>query len=91
MFRFIPLAFLLTVSAKFVWKHHNNEELPLVLEEIHEQCPNITRIYSLSEPSVQNVPLYVIEFSLTPGYHQPCKCALILFKIKIKNQNIQNV
>lgn len=65
--------FLSAVSAEFVWKHHNNEELPLILEEIHQKCPNITRVYSLTEPSVCNVPLYVIEFSDGPGYHQPCK------------------
>ncbi|CAH4018089.1 carboxypeptidase E-like [Pieris brassicae] len=61
------------VSSTFVWKHHNNEELPLVLEEIHEKCPNITRVYALTEPSVRNVPLYVIEFSDSPGFHQPYK------------------
>nr|USU81843.1 M14 metal carboxypeptidase 12 [Antheraea pernyi] len=48
-------------------------ELPLVLEEVHEKCPNITRVYALTEPSVRNVPLYVIEFSTTPGFHQPYK------------------
>lgn len=61
------------VCSEFVWKHHSNEELPLVLEEIHEKCPNITRVYALSETSVQNVPLYVIELTLDPGVHQPCK------------------
>lgn len=73
VYRFVYLAFFLTASAKFVWKHHNNEELPLVLEEVHQKCPNVTRVYALSEPSVRNVPLYVIEFTDTPGFHQPCK------------------
>ncbi|CAK1604257.1 unnamed protein product [Parnassius mnemosyne] len=72
-YRCVYFIFFLTVSAKFVWKHHNNDELPLVLEEVHEKCPNITRIYALSEPSVQNVPLYVIEFTEMPGFHQPYK------------------
>lgn len=67
------LAFLVVASAEFVWKHHNNEELPLVLEEVHQRCPNITRVYALSESSVRNVPLYVIEFSDSPGFHQPCE------------------
>ncbi|XP_072940410.1 carboxypeptidase E-like [Epargyreus clarus] len=67
------IAFLLTASAEFVWKHHNNEELPLVLREVNERCPNITRFYTLSEPSVRNVPLYVIELSDSPGNHQPYK------------------
>ncbi|XP_013178158.1 PREDICTED: carboxypeptidase E-like [Papilio xuthus] len=73
VYRFVYLAFFLSASAKFIWKHHNNEELPLVLEEVHQKCPNITRVYALSEPSVRNVPLYVIEFSDTPGFHQPYK------------------
>ncbi|XP_026328536.1 carboxypeptidase E-like isoform X4 [Hyposmocoma kahamanoa] len=69
----ICLALCISVSAGFVWKHHNNEELPVILEEIHEKCPNITRVYALTEPSVLNVPLYVIEFSDNPGFHQPYK------------------
>ncbi|KAG6446457.1 carboxypeptidase E [Manduca sexta] len=70
---YLFFTFLIAVSGEFVWKHHNNEELPLVLEEVHEKCPNITRIYALTETSVNNVPLYVIEFSDTPGFHQPYK------------------
>lgn len=67
------LALTITASSAFEWKHHNNEELPLVLEEVHQKCPSITRVYTLSEPSVRGVPLYVIEFAETPGFHQPCK------------------
>lgn len=78
---YLYFAFVITVSAEFVWKHHSNEELPLVLEEIHENCPNITRVYALSEPSVRNVPLYVIEFSDNPGFHQVCKYLLNNFDI----------
>lgn len=70
---FLCLAFLLVTSAEFIWKHHDNEELPLVLDNIHRKCPNITRVYALTEPSVRGVPLYVIEFSDTPGIHQPYK------------------
>lgn len=66
-------AIFVAANAEFTWRHHNNEELPLILEEVHQKCPNITRVYALTEPSVQNVPLYVIEFSDKPGIHQPCK------------------
>ena len=66
-------AFLVVTSAEFIWKHHNNEELPQILEEVHEKCPNITKVYTLTEPSVRNVTLYVIEFSDNPGCHQTCK------------------
>ncbi|XP_061710240.1 carboxypeptidase E-like [Cydia pomonella] len=67
------VAVFLTANAEFTWRHHNNEELPLILEEVHQKCPNISRVYALTEPSVQNVPLYVIEFSDKPGIHQPYK------------------
>lgn len=52
------------------FRHHNNEEIQHILASIHARCPNITRIYTLSERSVRGLPLYVIEFSTTPGYHQ---------------------
>lgn len=67
------LTFLLTTSAEFVWRHHTNEQLPVILEDIHARCPNISRVYALTEPSINGVPLYVIEFSDKPGFHQPCK------------------
>ena len=38
-----------------------------------DSLPNITRIYTLSEPSVLGEPLYLIEFSTTPGFHEPLK------------------
>ncbi|KAJ0179858.1 hypothetical protein K1T71_004449 [Dendrolimus kikuchii] len=71
--KLLYIVFLYSASAEFVWKHHNNEELPLVLEEVHQKCSNISRVYALTEPSVRHVPLYVIEFSDTPGFHQPYK------------------
>jgi len=58
------------VAGAFQWKHHNNTELKETLEMVHDQCPNITRIYELSETSVRGVPLNVIEFSSKPGFHQ---------------------
>ncbi|KDR10344.1 carboxypeptidase E-like isoform X2 [Zootermopsis nevadensis] len=60
-----------TVPARIIeFRHHSNEEIPRILASIHERCPNITRIYTLSESSVRGIPLYAIEFSTTPGYHQ---------------------
>ncbi|XP_046667545.1 carboxypeptidase E-like isoform X3 [Homalodisca vitripennis] len=55
---------------EFQWKHHDNNEMVQVLERIHQKCPNITQVYTLSETSVRGVPLYVIEFSSWPGHHQ---------------------
>lgn len=58
------------LAPDFQFKHHDNTELPEVLNAVHAKCPDITRVYTLSETSVQRVPLYVIEFSLHPGHHQ---------------------
>ncbi|KAB0802949.1 hypothetical protein PPYR_05135 [Photinus pyralis] len=64
---------LLVSSRQFEFKHHNNEELLQVLEDVNAKCPNITRIYTLSETSVLGVPLYIIEFSTEPGHHEIMK------------------
>lgn len=60
-------------SLSFQFKHHDNQELAKVLREVNEKCFNITRIYTLSEPSVLGVPLYVIEFATRPGHHEVLK------------------
>ncbi|UXI14639.1 Mg2+ and Co2+ transporter [Sarcoptes scabiei] len=62
---------ILTISLSvqdqsFRYKHHNNRELNDVLQEIHNRCPSITRLYQLSEKSVNGWPLTVIEISLNP-------------------------
>lgn len=59
--------------AGYTFKHHDNAELSAVLDAIHDKCPNVTRVYVLSENSVRGVPLHVIEFSATPGVHVPRK------------------
>lgn len=76
----VPPMLLLTVlvaavavvatEARFAFKHHDNAELGQVLADVHERCPNITRVYALSETSVRGVPLYVVEFSTMPGRHE---------------------
>merc|ERR1719284_803043 len=72
-----PLALLLLASASLLclsngldFKHHNNTELAAVLQQVHNACPDVTRLYTLSEPSVLGVPLYVLEFSDRPGRHE---------------------
>merc|ERR1739838_222206 len=65
------LAFLaLGVQAEVEFKHHNNTEMAAVLQQVHNRCPDISRLYTLSEPSVLGVPLYVLEFSDRPGRHE---------------------
>merc|ERR1719225_630578 len=59
-----------TLASKLEFKHHNNTELAAILQQVHNQCPDISRLYTLSEPSVRGVPLYVLEFSDKPGHHE---------------------
>merc|ERR1719412_537891 len=59
-----------TLASKLEFKHHNNTELAAILQQVHNQCPDISRLYTLSEPSVRGVPLYVLEFSAKPGHHE---------------------
>lgn len=69
----------LTGTLQFQFKHHDNDELLRVLQDVNYRCPNITRIYTLSETSVLGVPLYVIEFSPKPGHHEARKFFFIFF------------
>ncbi|KRT79135.1 Peptidase [Oryctes borbonicus] len=73
--RFVSLFFVLFVreTLQFQYKHHSNEELIETLEEVHQNCPNVTRIYELSERSVRGVPLWLIEFANMPGHHERLK------------------
>lgn len=76
------LVLLVAIAAgEFQFKHHDNNELTQVLEDIHQRCPNITRVYTLSETSVRGVPLSVIEFSSWPGHHQTCKLYIIIINV----------
>lgn len=69
----LSLALLVPSSwATFEFKHHSNEELGDILDQIHTKCPLITRVYSLSETSVLGNPLLIIEFSDKPGVHEIC-------------------
>merc|ERR1712012_178963 len=58
------------VNANIQFKHHNNTELAAILQQVHNKCPDISRLYTLSEPSVEGVPLYVLEVSDNPGHHE---------------------
>ncbi len=79
----VRLALLLAVvlaggsaADAFGWKHHDNQEMVALLEAVHAKCPNVTRIYTLSETSVLGNPLVVLEFSDQPGVHELRKSLL---------------
>ena len=55
------------------FKHHNNTELAAVLQQVHNKCPDITRLYTLSETSVNGIPLYGLEITDNPGKHELSK------------------
>ena len=57
----------------FEYKHHDNLELNILLQKVNAKCPSISRLYQLSERSVNGWPLTVIELSVNPGEHQICK------------------
>jgi len=61
---------LATIQTKVEFKHHNNTEMAAILQKVHNECPDISRLYTLSEQSVLGVPLYVLEFSDHPGHHE---------------------
>uniref|UniRef100_A0A5F9DVE2 Carboxypeptidase X, M14 family member 1 n=1 Tax=Oryctolagus cuniculus TaxID=9986 RepID=A0A5F9DVE2_RABIT len=51
------------------FRHHNYKAMRKLMKEVNEQCPNITRIYSIGK-SHQGLKLYVMEMSDQPGEHE---------------------
>lgn len=88
--RLIVFTLLVAGTHQFVYKHHDNEEIYQELQAAHNVCPNITRVYTLTETSVLGVPLYVIEFSTTPGHHQIRKLQIQPFKFVNFHSNNQS-
>ncbi|XP_022104167.1 carboxypeptidase E-like [Acanthaster planci] len=53
----------------YVFQHHTQKELKQVLDDTHEECPDITRVYSAGK-SVDGAELWVIEITDYPGEHE---------------------
>ncbi|XP_073092941.1 probable carboxypeptidase X1 isoform X2 [Manis javanica] len=51
------------------FRHHNYKAMRKLMKHVNEQCPNITRVYSIGK-SHQGLKLYVMEMSDQPGEHE---------------------
>uniref|UniRef100_A0A8D1VQK9 Peptidase M14 domain-containing protein n=1 Tax=Sus scrofa TaxID=9823 RepID=A0A8D1VQK9_PIG len=61
---------LFKLVAPVTFRHHRYDDLVRTLYKVHNECPYITRVYSIGR-SVKGRHLYVLEFSDYPGNHEP--------------------
>ncbi|XP_036754749.2 carboxypeptidase N catalytic chain isoform X1 [Manis pentadactyla] len=61
---------LFKLIAPMTFRHHRYDDLVRTLYKVHNECPYITRVYSIGR-SVKGRHLYVLEFSDYPGIHEP--------------------
>ncbi|KAM9795223.1 putative carboxypeptidase X1 [Neosynchiropus ocellatus] len=54
---------------KLDFRHHNYTEMRKLMKSVTEQCPDVTRIYSIGK-SYKGLKLYVMEISDNPGKHE---------------------
>ncbi|KAM9060992.1 carboxypeptidase N catalytic chain [Sarcophilus harrisii] len=63
------LLLLLGGVASVTFQHHRYDDLIRILYKVHNECPHITRVYSIGH-SVKGRHLYALEFSDFPGMHE---------------------
>ncbi|XP_063257364.1 probable carboxypeptidase X1 isoform X3 [Prinia subflava] len=51
------------------FRHHNYKEMRKLMKRVSEECPDITRVYSIGQSS-RGLRLYVMEISDNPGQHE---------------------
>ncbi|TEA38283.1 carboxypeptidase N catalytic chain [Lagenorhynchus albirostris] len=61
---------LFKLVAPVTFRHHRYDDLVRTLYKVHNECPHVTRVYSIGR-SVKGRHLYVLEFSDYPGIHEP--------------------
>ena len=71
---------------KDLFHHHNYEQMVGLMNKVNKKCPEITRIYNLSEPSVEGRNLTVIEVTENPGVHVPGIKYIIYILYTLGNQ-----
>uniref|UniRef100_I3IZ97 Carboxypeptidase X, M14 family member 1 n=2 Tax=Oreochromis niloticus TaxID=8128 RepID=I3IZ97_ORENI len=54
---------------KLDFRHHNYKEMRKLMKSVQDECPDITRIYSIGK-SYTGLKLYVMEISDNPGKHE---------------------
>ncbi|PIK45478.1 putative carboxypeptidase E-like [Apostichopus japonicus] len=52
------------------WVYQDHDQMTQILHDVNADCPEITRVYSLSIPSVEGRELIAIEISSNPGVHE---------------------
>ncbi|XP_074848264.1 putative carboxypeptidase X1 [Carettochelys insculpta] len=51
------------------FRHHSYKEMRKLMKKVNEDCPNITRVYSIGK-SYLGLKMYVMEISDNPGQHE---------------------
>ncbi|KAM9777274.1 putative carboxypeptidase X1 [Neosynchiropus ocellatus] len=51
------------------FRHHNYKDMRVLMKSVTEQCPDITRVYTIGR-SYLGLKLYVMEMSDNPGKHE---------------------
>ncbi|XP_071894051.1 probable carboxypeptidase X1 [Anas platyrhynchos] len=54
---------------KLDFRHHNYKEMRKLMKRVNDECPNITRVYSIGK-SYLGLKMYVMEISDNPGQHE---------------------
>ncbi|KAM6136099.1 putative carboxypeptidase X1 [Phoenicopterus ruber ruber] len=54
---------------KLDFRHHNYKEMRKLMKRVNDECPDITRVYSIGK-SYLGLKMYVMEISDNPGQHE---------------------
>ncbi|XP_058143420.1 probable carboxypeptidase X1 [Dasypus novemcinctus] len=65
----VPEAPRLASSDPLDFRHHDYKAMRKLMRQVNEQCPNVTRVYSIGK-SHRGRKLYVMELSDQPGQHE---------------------